>query len=530
MSRLRSHLLQLPILITLAFMATLFLAMPYRFHADAVTFGRMGEDLYHVGYLPTVAYGQNYLFSLTPYLYAFYKAVLPSTTSWAMILMLAGTTLSIAGLWLVYGSFRITARREGGNSFVAPILFCVLLASAASYIFDLSQNASIEVSLFALGWLLFAGSKVEEDAPGQCSGRWWFATGAALSFASYSRPQVCTYGIVLVLLLLIRLRSSSRPLFWKGLGLLAAGAVIAYLPMLAHNIFRAPSWPFGLHAEPQLAGGRSIAKAMRIVIHEILPSTLDIETAHPFRSALIVLWAICAIAAYLRMAARRQALSALDHAWFGGTILIVAVMVLQKDMITDSGNRRYFLHTVLALIWLFCRFCPRGRIGTALASALAAALLLISIPAWSASLETGWVTNRLARETREKLVPELARHDAVIISDYWDAYFLSFLAEDRIQVEAAPWGLVRTYGRFTENQLRNSLWLIRCGRGRMTYDSLIDEFGAGVVDRKTDIPVTNRFCGAECELWKLPDGNLTVDLMKKWHPRYFSTHYPPGSR
>lgn len=530
MSRGRSYLQQLPILATLAFIATMFLSMPYRFHADAVTFGRMGEDLYHLGYLPTIAYGQNYLFSLTPYLYAFYKAVLPSGTSWAMLLMLAGTTLSIAGLWLIYGSFLITARRAGGTAFVPSLLFCVLLASAASYVFDLSQNASIEVSLFALGWLLFAGSKVENDGPGQCSGRWWFATGAALSFASYSRPQVCTYGIVLVVLLAVRLRSSSRPLFWKGLGFLAAGIAVAYLPMLAHNIFRAPYWPFGLHADPHLAGGRSIVKALRIVVHDIVPSTLDIEAAHPFRTTLILLWAGAAIVAYLRASAGKLPLSALDHAWLFGTILIVAVMVLQKDMITDSGNRRYFLHTVLALIWLFCRFCPRGRTGTLLASALAAGLLLFSIPAWSAGIATGRITNRLARETREHLVPELARRHEVILSDYWDAYYLSFLAEDRIQVEAAPWELVRTYGRFTEEQLRNSLWLIRCGRGRMTYDSLVDEFGAGVVDRKTDIPVTNRFCGAECELWKLPDGNWAVDLMKKWQPLYFSTRYPPGSK
>ena len=54
------------------------LRLPYcNLDSDAVNFGLMGEDIYKYGHWTTLAYGQNYLLSITPYLYAGFKAILP---------------------------------------------------------------------------------------------------------------------------------------------------------------------------------------------------------------------------------------------------------------------------------------------------------------------------------------------------------------------------------------------------------------------------------------------------------------------
>ncbi|MCX7009553.1 MAG: hypothetical protein NTY53_20305, partial [Kiritimatiellaeota bacterium] len=101
MRLLRGVTWRLPVLLLTGWALALNLSMPYRgLDSDVATFGLMGNDLLHLGYVPTLTYGQNYLFSITPHLYALLRWLCP-TLSAVMALTLAGSLLSLGGLWLV---------------------------------------------------------------------------------------------------------------------------------------------------------------------------------------------------------------------------------------------------------------------------------------------------------------------------------------------------------------------------------------------------------------------------------------------
>ncbi len=64
--RVLALLWQLPMLLLVAGLYVFFLRVPYcSLDSDAVNFGLMGEDVYKYGHLTTLAYGQNYLLSIS---------------------------------------------------------------------------------------------------------------------------------------------------------------------------------------------------------------------------------------------------------------------------------------------------------------------------------------------------------------------------------------------------------------------------------------------------------------------------------
>ena len=263
-----------------------------------------------------------------------------------------------------------------------------------------------------------------------------------------------------------------------------------------------------------------------------------------YQGELTLLWVGVAIAGYFYfLMCRRIELTPMDHGWFWGPWIVLAIMLTHTHMIGDCSNRRYIVQMVEAAIWLFCRFCvPVPRHATtkpALASrlllwlvvSLTGLLLLSSAVGWIVVLQEKVKKNTQYKlEVRRLLIPELQRQHAVIIADYWDAYMLLFLSEGQLRVEAQPWFWVRTYGRISAAEMqRNTLWLMREGVTRGAAGVLEKELGRAMLDNKTVIPVTATILDKHCELWRLTDTNAAVTLMQKYHPRYFTTPYPPGS-
>ncbi|TAN37329.1 MAG: hypothetical protein EPN23_05935 [Verrucomicrobia bacterium] len=516
-------------------MAALYLGLPYRsLDSDVATFGLMGEDLYRLGYLPTLTYGQNYIFSLTPYLYTFFRFVLPADTPTPITLALAGSVLSLSGLWLVYESFLAVWRRSATPHPITPLLFCILLLASPLYIFDLSRNSSIELSLFTLGGLMFAASRIfaalhERKAP---SPGWWVLAGAMFAYAAYSRPQICLVGLFLLLPLayqLLRNVSASagfRTVFW-----LLAGGVLGWLPLLLHRLWRAPLWPFPTTLATHLNSWHGIREACQMLGQEILPAIFGLNADHPLRYAVIALWLGSALVAFFIVLKKRKAdITVLDYAWLGGFLTLLLIMALETNLTRNATGRRYCLHIYLAAVWLFCRFAVRPGWRN-YAVALTAAVTLFSIPRWIELTRAEWQDNLWIKAVQNHLIPELRAQHAVILANYWDAYLLAFLARGQLPIEAVPWDWVRTYGLLRENELRGrTLWFVSTGYGHSTADQLRAHFGPKVLEHKTDLPLQTKYFGRACELWQLPADADLVALMKKCQPRYFTTPYPPGAR
>ena len=75
-------LVRLPFLLLAAALFTLYVRLPYRIlNSDVAVFGLMGEDILKYGYLPTYAYGQSYLFSILPYVYAAIRWLAPALSN-----------------------------------------------------------------------------------------------------------------------------------------------------------------------------------------------------------------------------------------------------------------------------------------------------------------------------------------------------------------------------------------------------------------------------------------------------------------
>jgi len=352
----------------------------------------------------------------------------------------------------------------------------------------------------------------------------------------------------LILLLWQQRRAGSgRKLLVAG-GWLTAGLLVGCLPMILHWIFRAPTWPFTMTLDSHFPDAAAEGKMFDILIHRIIPTLFSYGYKWwgptSYQGELAVIWLGATVTGYIYfLKCRRAELTPMDHGWFWGPLIVLAIMLTHTNMIGDSSNRRYCVQMVEAAIWLFCRFCvpvprnltpqrsPVSRAPLLLAVGLCALLLASSLVGWGVV-----VTEKLSQNTQYKLVvrrllvPELQRHHAVIIADYWDAYMLLFLSEGQLRVEAQPWFWVRTYGRISAAEMQsNTLWLVREGVSRGAINVLIKDLGPTVLDKMTIIPVSVKILGRSCELWRLTDTNAAVTLMQKYHPRYFTTPYPPGS-
>ena len=550
--RASALLWQLPMLLLVGALYVLFVRLPYFcLDSDAANFGLMGEDIYKYGHLTTLAYGQNYLLSITPYVYAAFKLVLPKTVPWAVILAAAGGVLSLSGLWMIFRSFVSAAEQTQRRSAVAPVLFCVLLLALPKHLIDFGGTASPELGYFTLGLLMLSASRLAAALRGGQTprGRWWLCLGLAFGYGLFSRPQVCAYSIIpLILLVWQQWRAGSGRKCLAAGGWLGAGLLVGCLPMILHWIFRAPTWPFSMTLDSHLADAAAQGKMFDVMFHQIIPTlfSFGFKWWGPpmYQAELALLLIVAAVTGYgYFLSCRRSELTPMDHGWFWGSLIVLAVMLTHTNMVLDQSNRRYCAQLVEAVIWLFCRFCvPVPRSATARRAPAFRVPLLLSVGLGMLMLFSsvvGWrvvVPEKLKRNSdyklmvRRLLIPELQRQHAVIIADYWDAYLLLFLSEGQLRVEAQPWFWVRTYGRISAAEMQsNTLWLARDGVTHTAMDMLRHDLGPTVLDHMTSIPLQAKWGDLNCELWRLADTNAAVTLMQKYHPRYFSTPYPPGS-
>ena len=546
---LRGVAWRLPILLLTGWALALNLAMPYAgLDSDVATFGLMGNDLLRHGYVPTLTYGQNYLFSITPHLYALLRWLCPALSA-VLALALAGSLLSLGGLWLVYEALLLTEERGGQRRFWPLVAFCVLVGGSWNYLFDIAVFSSIELSLLLLGVIAFAAARIERAQARGTGSPWlgWGLLGGAAGFALCSRPQMLIFAALAILLLAVRQclrlcsgglwpptavtdRRYSRDRGW--LGALAAGLFLGYLPMLLHQLLRAADWPFHHHLPLHLATGHKLVAAAGIFFAQIAPRIFALSVEHWPHALLALLWIGAAVVLYLLPARRRSTpLAVLDHVWALGALALVLMMLLAPQLSLNQENRRYCLHLLLCAAWLFARLAAAPGWRRRAAGLFLLALTLAALPAWREQFAGARHADGEMRTAERDFVPILQKQHAPILAPYWDAYVLAFLADGQLRIEAYPWDLVRTYGLLSEREMAaRTVWLVTGGRGRETWARLEQELGAEAPRqlRRQDAPL--RLLGRDCELWEFADGRSSVALMKKYHPLYFATPYPPGRR
>ncbi|MBI3985396.1 MAG: hypothetical protein HY343_00620 [Lentisphaerae bacterium] len=506
----------------------------WNLNSDTVIFGLMGNHILRDGYWTTLAYGQNYLFSITPYVYALVRWVMPETATPMLVLRIAGTLLSLAGLWLLFESFLRVQRRTGRPRWPAALIFCLLIASSSRFLFVLAENSSIEMSLFVLGILFYSAARIEEGLAANARLRQgaWLMFGLATTLALISRPQVFLYGLVMAPLLFVRTWSvasvKGRCLVFTAFLL---GGFAGYVPMLLHNIFRAPTWPYAYVTDLIMATGKDVAHALSVFFVEggIYSKMLGIHRQDPVVSALAILWSAAAAAGFLWFALRRRKdVSALDIAWVAGSSLIMIVMMCVPTLAVDSSAIRYCLQTFVGMVWLFSRFAVPAGPRWLLPLALAAMVLAFSAREWERQLTKARNEERDLNLAIHAVIPELKSHHAVILTGYWDAYLLRFLSDETLPVEPFPWQYVRTYGAIGEDNMnRKTAWLICKGYGHDTWNRLEARFGKPFMQTIQTVPIRAEFCQRRCELWTFEDPTLSARMMRDYHPLYFRVSYPP---
>ncbi len=521
---------RLPMFLLTAGVLVFYLALPYRgLDADVTTFGLMGNDILRHGYLPTLTYGQNYLFSITPYVYALVRGLVPALSA-PQALASAGSLLALGGLWLMYEGLLAAEDRGGRRRAWPPVVFCLLVGGSWNTIADLGRFSSIEVSFLLLGLIVWVAGRLERAlaAGAPPANLLWGVLGLVAGHAFYARPQMILFAALAAGLLLRRLRREQAAAFRPALLALLVGLLLGYLPMLLHNVLRA-DWPFGHHIHLKLGSPRKIAAAFLLFTTEIGPRLLGLDPAHRLYSALVLLWIVATVALYVTAVRRRPAtVTSLDRVWALGSLITVLLMIVVPRLSVNAESRRYCLHVLPGVAWLFARFGAGPGARRAAASVLTAALTLLALPAWQRQLVEARDRDRSLREAETKFVPYLRSLQAPIVAQYWDAYLLAFLSDGTLPIEAYPWNLVRTYGWLKEPDMaRRTVWLVRSGYGGDTWRQLERELGAGAPERmrRQDTPLPLLDCA--CELWECPTGRETVALFKKYHPRYFTTPYPP---
>lgn len=529
MRLLRGVSWRLPILLLTGWALTLNLTTPYHgLDSDVATFGLMGNDLLHHGYWPTLTYGQNYLFSITPYLYALLRWLCPALSA-VMALTLAGSLLSLGGLWLVYEALLITESHAGRRRIWPLVAFCVLVGGSWNYLFDIAVFSSIELSLLLLGVIVFTTARIASAlAVGATSSLLgWGGLGLVIGYALCSRPQMLLFAAPAAILLLLRERRHFR-----AVCALLVGGLLGYLPMLLHTLLRAADWPFNHHLPLQALTGHKLVVAAGIFSTQIVPRIFALSAEHWLHALLVLTWIMAAIVAYLFAVRRRAAvLSTLDHVWLLGGLALVLMMLLAPQLTLNQENRRYCLHLFLVVVWLAARFLAAPSWRRHAATGALAALTLAALPAWKEQLAFARADDAARRAAEREFIPYLQKLNAPILAPYWDAYLLAFLADGKLKIESYPWDLVRTYGLLTEAEMATrTVWLVTAGHGKDTWQRLAQEVGDNATRNmiREDSPL--RLLGRECELWAFADSRTSIALLKKFQPRYFTTPYPPGTR
>ena len=525
-----------PGLILAAGMLALFVAIPYAsFTSDVANYALMGWDIINHGYLPTLAYGQSYLFSLTPYAFALARFALPEWISDIVALKIAGAAFSITGMLLVFESL-LMAQKQTGKPQLAPLaLFALIMASSDAYLFDLSLNSSNEMSILLTGALMYLAGRLDLQSTQGVAPSWrpWVVMGVVIIAMQYIRPMLLTFALPALFFLLAQAwrAKGARAAVWLLLPLVA-GLAIGYLPMLAHKLFRADSWPYHWFLHLEIGGGIGMENAIGVLTHIILPRLMTmLWDEAPTRFVLTALWLVAIIAMVALALARegRGAFTITDKAWIIGQSSSILIMVLIPALSGDTGSRRYCLHLLPTVAWLFVRFAyPLSRTSMA-AVALALAMVVSSAAGWKDKIAWETQRNSQVEQTLKLAVPELVAMDAVFLTDYWDAYLLSFISREKIAVEAFPWQIVRRYGYFTRDQMRRrTVWLACDGYAHDTQNWLIIEVGQEEVNRMRRKDLENKIVGRLCEAWELAEPTLPEKIMEKFQPLFFTSTFPPG--
>jgi len=550
-------LVRLPFVLFAAGFLALNLRLPYRIlNSDVAVFGLMGDDILKYGYWPTYAYGQDYLFSILPYVYAVVRRLAPALPH-VMALKLAGCALNLAGLWLLFEALLLAQRQSGRSRGVAAVIFCLLLAGASSYLFDIQEHSSLEVSVFVLGWISFFAARVEARlAAGQAGrGADWLFCGLGLAHALYSRPLVVAYGVMLLAWLAARQwRRTPGRAAGPALGWFLAGAALGYLPLLLHLLLRAPTWPYNFHTHTPIGRCDKPYPGLGVFV-TMFKIMFDLHAGHALFNVMTILWLLWVAVLCLAVARRRNqaGLTALDLALPLGTVWIIAVMILIPNLSVNATHRRYCLHAVLAAIWLFARFAPGPGRRRWPALGLAALLALASVQAWRQRLRYEvYVNDTLARQL-PGAVAELESYHAPILADFWDAYLLRFVSDGRLPIETYPWQFVRTFNAVPEAALRRrALWLVRedaipdvkhwlyclfrplsaIEQGRvyaLRRPLLFRQFEYWEIGAPSGPAEWQRHETGRSQtifLWDL-DPEASVRLLRERQPAYFSAPYPP---
>jgi len=523
--------IRLPILVLTFGLTALYVALPYQgLDADATTFGLMGNDLLRHGYLPIFPYGQTYLFSLTPYVYAGVRMLLPAAVPHVVSFALAGALLSMGGLWLIYESLIAVQRRTGGRLFPAGLLFCLFVAASPCFVFDLSVNSSSEMAMFLLGVLLFLFSRMENtNLSDRGRLRLWFFIGMVCSFSYLARPQVTAYGVLMAGLLFHGMRKRMDPLVKKILAVFAGGAVLGCLPMILHLCFRAQHWPF--HHKVRFSSGHlpQIARAAKVVCCDIMGRVFSVPSDPAWMGIAVVVLLLCIPVVFFVLRRRGQG-SLLDTGLVAGSLLVLLVAIYPV-MSPNSACSRYCLSLLPAVGWLLARWFTRDRRMLAAAVVVMLVLVVLRLGFWKERMQEQTIRNRECRDIQLQLVPVLEKEGCPVLADYWNAYLIAFLADGRIKVDAYPWDWVRTYGLISRAEMdKKCLWLVVSGHGGATWRRLAEELKIPAGRFLDATPLSETVFGRECELWKLPQAGDSSLLMDRHQRGYFTTTYPPGSR
>ncbi|TAN37328.1 MAG: hypothetical protein EPN23_05930 [Verrucomicrobia bacterium] len=546
---------RLPFLLLAVGLFVLYVRLPYRIlNSDVAVFGLMGEDILRYGYLPTYAYGQNYLFSLLPYVYAAIQWLIP-TLSNIMTLKVAGFALSIIGLWLWFEALLLAQQRNHWSRGVAATVFCLLVASSSSYLFDIQEHSSLELSLFLLGLISFFAARIDLAlaTQGQSRGVDWLLFGIGLAHALYSRPLVLAYGVVMLIWLVAAAwqRTPDWRLRWPLYGLLA-GVLIGYLPMLLHGMLRAPAWPYDFHTHTPLAHCDK-AHPGSSVFWTIFRIIFDLRLCHGVLSTIIIIWLLATgwfLLRYLQRD-RRQALTVLDVALPLGTLLIVAVMGLFPNLSVNATHRRYCEHAFLVAVWLFARFALPTLQRRWLVVGGAVILLLASLQSWRARLFYEVHVNDEMAQQLPAMVAELKEYKTPILADFWVAYELRFIAGGDLLIETYPWQFVRTYNAVPRVCLeQRCLWLVHETASGAVKQELRARAHPGTWEHRPVHALRSPMLFRQFEYWEIGapttpdewrahegkadlhyslwelDPHESVRLMAFYNPRYFLTPNP----
>ncbi|MBF0290842.1 MAG: hypothetical protein HQK86_01655 [Nitrospinae bacterium] len=504
---------------------------PYTlFNSDVANYGYMGNDIINYGYIPSIPYGQNYLFPVTPYLYALYRVILPSSICDVYVMTAAGGTLSLLGFWMVYESFILAMRTAGKDPLLPGIVFLAFLALSPVYQVDIMENSGQEIAIFTLGALAFMATLMESGIrrSGSINPAHAFIFGLTWVYSSYARPQIAVYGAMFFIALSAVAWKTGKWRMTRGLALFTVvGGVAGYVPMALHKIFRAPQWPFTLKSNLGLGSYDDMQDRLWLVTHKIFHFILSLIYGVTSFSIAMSAIVVVSLAIFAVAVIRRRGETPLVAAGlFWGSAIIVVAMILVPGLSMNADYRRYCLHSYLAFAFIFASAIPFRHVAVRSAMALAVAVtLILSVPVWSRSLADEVVGHSWIEDVKA-MIPVLAARKKVIMADYWDAYLLGFMAEGKLTIEVFPWQVVRRYGSISEDRMREgAVWLIREGHGGTVQTMIQKELRAPREKMALFIPMF----GKRYAYVEYTDPAIAADFMKKTRPDYFTVKYPPGS-